>query len=124
MLYIGMADRLTVRQRFNGADKRKGLFRDLWAERSIAHDNLKVTVGVLSFLPGQRYSSKLLLDAEGLLIIEILPWGNIRHTKTRPVTRPGMRVRCSGVDWPHTRRHFTDTGALPPLPSPSGSSEV
>jgi hypothetical protein len=63
--------------------------------------------GQLLLQAGRRRSSELLADVESLLIKRLQPLGNIQCTESR-ISRPGMRVRCSG-EWLSKRAGFYDT---------------
>lgn len=103
LLYVGKADRLTVRQRLRGKHK-DDLFKFLWERHGI--EDIRVMQGELYPLNGHRRSSALLTDCETLLIHRLLPIGNISNTVTR-IYRPGLHLRCTG-DWPLKRRAFRD----------------
>lgn len=102
ILYIGKADRCSVRERFNSAGK-----GSLWKwleERGI--DGTHVHVGLIDWGPGRRYSPEKLADLESLLIKRLSPGGNIMSTSSR-ISRPGVRLSCSG-EWTHARSRFVD----------------
>lgn len=105
VLYIGKADRQTVRERRTRSAK-KNFWDDLEKERNIY--KTIVRVGEIRLEEGHKLSRELLLDAESLLIKRLRPWGNIQSRSTR-ILRPGLRVRCEG-DWPLNRREFHDMG--------------
>ncbi len=100
LLYIGKAAGPTssLRSRWKADDKR-GFWIDLERQRGI-HAHV-VLVGAPSLDVATRFSSKLLLDVETLLIAAMTPWGNIMSRRTR-ISRPGMVVRCLGA-WPGPR---------------------
>lgn len=105
VLYIGKADRQTVRERRTRSAK-KNFWDDLEKERNIY--KTIVRVGEIWLEEGHKLSRELLLDAESLLIKRLRPWGNIQSRSTR-ILRPGLRVRCE-ADWPLNRREFHDMG--------------
>lgn len=101
-LYIGKADRLTVRQRMDGRHK-----RDVYAFfDELGLKTFTVIVGVPLLPERRRLSSALLSDVESLLIHALQPPANIQCLRSR-ISRPGMRVRCRGA-WPLQMRRFVD----------------
>lgn len=101
ILYIGLAWRRSVRQRFR--DRDKNALRDfLWDDLGLA--DVKVLVGEV-VLEG-RLTRQLLSDVESLLIKRLKPVGNIM-CRTFRISRPGMRLECS-QQWPHKRNKFAD----------------
>jgi hypothetical protein len=90
ILYIGKADRQTVRQRRTRSAKRR-FWDDLEDKRNIR--KTIVRVGEIGLEEGRKLSRELLLDVESLLIKRLRPWGNIRGA------RPEFRGRdsASGV---------------------------
>jgi len=105
ILYIGKADRQTVRERRTRSAK-KNFWDDLEKERNIYETIARV--GEIYLVERRKLSRELLLDVESLLIKRLRPWGNILSRSSR-ISRPGLRVRCEG-DWPLERREFYDTG--------------
>src|SRR5438552_13789254 len=103
ILYLGKVDGCTVRQRWNARDK-ESFWRALENQRHIFHH--VIIVGDIILTPGFRLSSELLSDVESLLIHRVRPWGNIACLTSR-ISRPGMRVRCTG-DWPLSKKTFLD----------------
>lgn len=103
LLYVGKADRSSVRSRMHGSHKRN-LYDDIIMEYGV--DTLRVMHGELCLPEGSRRSSALLSDVESLLIHRLDPFGNIQSTQSR-IMRPGLRVECVG-DWPFRRRRFHD----------------
>ena len=103
LLYIGKADRSTLRCRFRGAHK-EDLFYDL--ERKYGISSVRVLQGELYLESGRRRSSELLTDVESLLITRLTPFGNIQSRYSR-IARPGLQISCMG-DWPFKRRDFHD----------------
>jgi|SRR5579859_4537101 len=102
ILYIGKADFQSVWQRMWGKHKEE-IIRDIRREYGIPqvrvmHGHLKVA----------RRTSELLSDVESLLINRIKPYGNQHYMDSRPTSRPGMVVECTG-DWPMTRYRFIDS---------------
>lgn len=98
ILYIGKASGATssVRQRWK-ADAKTLFWDDLEEQRGIYRTI--VTVGTVTVSAGLKFSQKLILDIESLLIICEQPWGNIQSTHSRNYTRPHLLVRCTGC-WP------------------------
>jgi len=103
VLYIGKADYHSVGQRLSGRHK-ENVFRYF---RRYGVRSFDVIHGQLWLEEGRRFSRQLLADVESLLINRLLPPANIACTKSR-ISRPGMRVTCSG-DWPDRRRRFHDS---------------
>ena len=103
LLYIGKADYSTVRERMHG-DHKAVLFDDIF--RRYGTDQVRVLHGQFLLEEGRRRSSELLGDVESLLIMRLLPFGNIQSRGSR-ITRPGLRVQCTG-DWPFKRFRFQD----------------
>jgi hypothetical protein len=101
-LYIGKADRLTVRQRMEGRHK-----DDVFVFFSeLGLETFSIIVGVPLLPEGRRLSSALLTDVESLLIYTLRPPGNIQCLESR-ISRPGMLVTCRGK-WPVRKRRFLD----------------
>lgn len=101
VLYVGKADRQSVRQRMRGRHKR-GIY-DFFDENGI--NDYVVLLGDLHLEEGRRFSSALLADVESLLISELQPRANICCRQSR-IARPGLKVRCFGI-WPE-RGTFRD----------------
>jgi len=103
ILYIGKADRHSVRQRLSGKDK-DGLW-DFFAKEGI--DRYGLLVGrVQPNIDIRRFTGQMLSDIESLLIHRIKPPGNIQCLRGR-TRRPGMTVQCEG-DWPRNKSVFRD----------------
>ena len=103
LLYIGKADKQTVRERLFGQHK-QDVFNRIQHYRQINRPHILVGH---PFIPkNNNFSSELLSDIESLLIHRIQPTANIQATRTR-IRRPGLLVSCSGA-WPHPRRWFLD----------------
>ncbi len=105
LLYLGKANFASVRHRLGGAHKDQ-LFADI--SRRYGTDEVRVLHGELLLRDGRRRTSELLADVESLLIMRLLPFGNIQSRKSR-IARPGLRVHCVG-DWPFKRFRFHDVG--------------
>lgn len=103
ILYIGKADRCTVRERLFGAHK-EAIFDEMIADLGISE--LHAIIGLLYVPEERRYSSELLADIESLLIINVQPQFNTQSRQLR-ISRPGLNVRCIG-EWPHEQEHFID----------------
>lgn len=101
ILYLGKADRCSVRGRFGGEHK-EAIFSNIITEHRLA--TLHAIVGVLS--AEQRFSSELLSDVESLLIMATQPPYNRQSKKSR-ICRPGLNVKCVG-DWPLGNRVYKD----------------
>lgn len=104
ILYLGKADRYTVRQRLRGSHK-DAVFDHI--VNSLGIRRLEVLVGQLCLPEGSRFSRQLLGDVEALLIHRLRPPCNIQNTRSRPITRPGLSVACTG-HWPAARARFID----------------
>lgn len=104
IIYLGMAWRRTVRQRFR--DRDKNALRDFVLDE-LALDGVKVMVGSI-WMEG-RLTRQLLSDVESLLIKRLKPAGNNKCRSTR-ISRPGMRLECL-EEWPHQRSRFIDIRA-------------
>ena len=102
ILYLGKADRCTVRERWIGADKRS--WRDWAIDQDI--ERVHLHVGMIDWGDGARYTPEKLADVETLLIKRLRPRGNVQAIQNR-VCRPGVRVLCGG-NWPHKRTAFVD----------------
>jgi len=103
ILYIGKADRCTVKERLFGVHK-EAIFDEMIADLGISE--LHAIVGLLYVPEERRYSSELLADIESLLIINVQPPFNTQSRQSR-ISRPGLSVRCIG-EWPHEQEHFID----------------
>lgn len=101
LLYIGKADRTSVRRRFNCRSK-----DTIWEFLEEQYDVDDVLVRVAEVYTDARLTSELLADVETLLIKRLSPCCNIACTRSR-VQRPGLRVQCGG-DWSHERDCFVD----------------
>jgi hypothetical protein len=101
ILYLGMAWRRTVRQRFR--DRDKNALRDFLSD-VLGIDGVKVLVGEV-WMEG-RLSRQLLSEVESLLIKRLKPPGNIMCRSNR-ISRQGMRLKCLH-EWPHERTRFVD----------------
>lgn len=104
ILYIGKADRCSVRERLRGRHKAE-IFDYFFKEFQISEMGL--LVGEIHLQEGKRYSSALLADIESLLISEIRPPANIQGISSR-VSRPGLTITCKG-DWPLEAKRFIDS---------------
>lgn len=103
ILYIGKADKCSVRERLDGRHKEE-IFK--YFEDELELQEMGLLVGEL-LLPEQRnYSSELLTDVESLLINKLDPCANISSTKTR-ISRPRLSVLCIG-EWPDEEYEFFD----------------
>jgi hypothetical protein len=103
VLYLGKADRCSVRERLRGAHK-KAVFG---AIAEVGQTNvLHAIVGVLYIEEGCSFISELLSDVESLLIINVQPSYNTQSRQSR-IERPGLEVRCRGA-WPMRRKVFRD----------------
>lgn len=105
ILYIGKADGVTVRQRWNRLAK-ENFWKDLEQVRHIFKH--AVLVGEIQMDAGCRLTRELLADIESLLIKHVGSWGNIQSRNSR-ISRPGLRVICRG-DWPLEKHEFDDAG--------------
>jgi hypothetical protein len=104
ILYVGKVDgSSTVRSRWNAADK-DNLFEFL-EKQGIEQHRLWVHVGEFEY--DGRLTRQVVADVESLLIAGLRPRGNIASMRSR-IARPGLNVRCLGVDWPHTSNRFID----------------
>jgi thiamine kinase-like enzyme len=103
ILYIGKADKSSVRDRLKGEHK-EGIYSFLAQEYGLT--TMSLQVGELIFPEGNRYSSESLADIESLLIAEIRPPANIQSINSR-ISRPGMVVTCVG-EWQHPMSEFYD----------------
>ena len=104
LLYLGKADRQSVRQRMNGRHK-DGVYEYLQREYRLT--KLRPLIGDLRLDEDQRFSSALLADVESLLINRIAPSCNVSCIRSR-IERPGLIVVCRGDWWPLDRRTFRD----------------
>lgn len=94
IIYIGKADRASIKERWKGKDKQT-LWEYLDNDRKI-FDHI-VSIGILNLEQGNRFSPQLLSDVESLLIAYEQPLGNIQCIKSR-ISRTNLAVRCIG-DW-------------------------
>lgn len=103
ILYLGKADRCTVRERWCGRhkDDLREWLADEGTERVYLH------VGEIDWGEARRYSPEKLADLEALLIKRLQPPANIMGKRLRGASRPGTRVSCGG-DWPCARSSFVD----------------
>jgi hypothetical protein len=104
-LYIGKADRSSVRDRLRGRHK-EGVFDYLSSQGVSA---MWAIVGIPLLPEGRRLSAQLLGDAESLLIATLQPPANIQSIRSR-ICRPGMVITCTG-DWPVRRKRYVDSAA-------------
>ncbi|MCW8883749.1 MAG: hypothetical protein OQK12_00675 [Motiliproteus sp.] len=103
ILYIGKADRCSVKERLQGRHK-EDIFD--YFKREFDLDSMGLLVGELWLPEGNRYSSELLSDIDSLLIYELEPPANLQAISSR-ISRPGMVVFCRG-DWPDDCDEFRD----------------
>jgi hypothetical protein len=101
VLYLGKADRSTLRCRLRCASKRP-IYRHLVEELGV--DRVDILVGEI--YADTRLTAALLPDVESLLIHRLRPCCNVQSVQSR-VRRPGLRVLCAGV-WPGPRASFVD----------------
>ena len=103
VLYLGKADRCTVRERWRGRhkDDLREWLADAGTERVFLH------VGEIDWGKERRYSPEKLADLEALLIKRLQPPANIVGKGLRGVSRRGTRVSCVG-EWPCARSVFLD----------------
>jgi hypothetical protein len=104
--YMGKAWGTTVRGRWRARDKRPVLDH-LERALGIDLDRLGILLGVVR--ADQRLTRELLADLESLLILRLDPLANIRNTRSRSISRPGLVVSCVG-DWPLQQKRYVDTG--------------
>ncbi len=103
ILYIGKANRCTVKERLFGAHK-EAIFDEMIDDLRIT--KLHAIVGLLYIPEERRFNGELLSDIESLLIINVQPPYNKQSRESR-TSRPGLSVRCVGK-WPHEQEHFVD----------------
>ena len=103
ILYIGKADKCSVRERWNYSAKNK--FWD-WANEVRGLNAHSLIVGDLLLENGKKFSSQLLDDVESLLIFKLQPQGNEKSRKSR-ISRHGMKIVCQG-DWDCVNKIFID----------------
>jgi len=103
ILYLGKAERSSVRDRLHGVHK-DAIFSSIYREEGIR--KLDALVGDLLLPEGSRFSGALLSDIESLLILRLQPSYNIQSRQSR-ISRPGLRVMCTG-EWPLRRTRFHD----------------
>jgi len=101
ILYIGLAWRRTVRQRFR--DRDKDALLDFFLH-DLELSAVKVLCGEV--IMAGRLTRQLLSDVESLLIKRLKPVGNIMCCTFR-ISRPGIRLECFH-HWPHERITFVD----------------
>ncbi|UYV12373.1 MAG: hypothetical protein NCW75_13875 [Phycisphaera sp.] len=101
VLYLGKADRQTVRQRIACRSK-DGVLEYI----DVVLDIPEYVVRVGEISTACRLTAQLLGDIESLLIRELAPPANIQCVYER-ISRPGMQVSCSG-DWLARHRNFVD----------------
>jgi len=104
IVYLGKADRCTVRERCHG--RQKDDLRGWLVGNEVGA--IDIRVGHIDWGDGRRYSPEKLSDVETLLIKRLQIKGNISATRRR-ITRPCIRVYCEG-EWPHARCCFVDRG--------------
>jgi hypothetical protein len=104
ILYIGKADRCSVRERLRGAHK-AGIFDHIANEMKIKR--IEILVGQLCLQVGNRFSRQLLGDVESLLIYRLKPPANSQNIFSRSITRSGLSIECTG-SWPIKRSRFID----------------
>jgi hypothetical protein len=104
-VYIGKADRSSVRARLHGGHK-EGVYEFL-NEQGITF--VWAIVGLPLLPEGNRMSAELLSDAESLLISSLQPIANIQAIRSR-ISRPGLVVTCRG-EWPVQRKRYVDNAA-------------
>ncbi len=104
ILYIGKAygPSTSVLTRFRARDK-NSLWKFLDKELEITEVN--VLIGNIALEEGFRLTKQLIADIEGLLIYREDPCGNVQSTRSRGISRSGMRVKCTG-DWPSQRLYI------------------
>lgn len=104
ILYIGKAygPSTSVRSRFRADDK-----NDFWdfIINELGIKEVNVLVGDIALEEGQKLTRQLLADIESLLIFKEDPCGNVQNTRSRGITRSGMRIKCTG-DWPSQRLYI------------------
>lgn len=107
VLYIGKAVNATVKQRWDAPDK-MAFWRSLEKERGIhSHITIVGQINLQSSNDFSRVTPQIIADVESLLIHQVNPWGNIQCARSRNISRPGMKVTCSGA-WPLRQRTFVD----------------
>lgn len=104
ILYIGKADRCSVRQRLHGSHK-DGIFYRI--RNNLGVRRIEILAGMLCLPTDRRFSHQLLGDVEALLIHRLRPQENRHNTRSRSITRPGLIVECTGR-WPISRARFID----------------
>jgi hypothetical protein len=104
-LYIGKADRSSVRDRLSGKHK-EGVYDYLNGQ---GVSSVWAIVGHPLLSEGSRLSAELLADAESLLIAKLQPIANVQARKSR-ISRPGLVVTCRGA-WPMRRKLYVDDAA-------------
>src|SRR5690349_14426481 len=90
ILYIGKADRCTVRERWR---EKKQFWTDLEREHNIKSHRL--IVAEWDIPADCRMTRQLLGDSESLLIHQVKPWGNIQAQSSR-IQRTRLSVMVLG----------------------------
>ncbi|MES9901111.1 MAG: hypothetical protein ABW168_00345 [Sedimenticola sp.] len=103
ILYLGKADKCSVRERLKGKHK-KDIFD--FFQNELGLTSMGLLVGELLIPESKRFSSELLSDIESLLISTLQPCANIQSTRSR-IERPGLSLTCVG-DWPLDENQFLD----------------
>lgn len=101
ILYLGKAEYQSVRQRLACRSK-----DGVWNHVAEHFGVEELTLRIGEFITDARLTVELLADTESLLIKRLQPCCNVQATQSR-ITRPGLRVTCSG-DWPERRDRFVD----------------
>lgn len=105
ILYIGQANRMSVRGRHGGNHKDK-IFKQIETRFGLTKARLLVIHGKIVLEKGRIFSPELLKDIESLLIYRLKPSCNDKSKQTRTY-RLGLQVKCEG-DWPLPRNSFRD----------------
>lgn len=96
ILYLGKADRCTVRERWNATDKRS--WRKWATEQQFKR--VQVHVGMIDWGDGARYSKQKLADVESLLIKRLQLLGNHAGIARKSrACRCCKATRCSRAAW-------------------------
>lgn len=103
VLYLGKADRCSVRERWGGEHKQSV---KKFISEEFGVEGVHAIVGYLHIPIENRFSSALLSDVESLLIGAIQPVANIQSVRSR-ICRPGLSVTCGG-SWPLRKKRFLD----------------
>ena len=101
IVYLGKAEYQSVRQRLACRSK-DGIWEHVSEQFGV--DELTIRIG--EFITDARLTVELLADTESLLIKRLQPCCNVQSTQSR-ITRPGLRVTCTG-EWPEHRSCFVD----------------